>query len=220
MKFNELSKHAKEKVREWYCYEYCEDIIKYDLRERFQEMLKSNGFLNMKVYWSLGYCQGDGVAFGGNLDVGEYLAINYSNVEMRNVDMANPEFDPYQLPLVDKIKLVQKYPEFEPILDGEKYRKAYENDNKIWGKITHSGRYYHEKSMEVSCECYGDDEEIDDLNDEIEKEIESHIINLSIEMRYEGYNIINSYYDIDDEYLDNIMDGYEFDESGKMLQCA
>lgn len=219
MKFIDLDKFAKEKVREWYR-ESCEDDIRHDLKEKFQEMLESNGFSDMKIYWSLGHCQGDGVAFEGNLDVGEYLAINDSNIKMRDIDMANPEYDPYQLPLTDKIRLVWKHPEFEPILGGEKYREAFDNDNEMWGKISHFGHYYHEKSMEVICDINNDDPNVIELCNEIEARISEHVINLSIDMRNEGYDIIDSYYDISDEYLNELLDGDEFDEDGNWLRCA
>jgi hypothetical protein len=37
------------------------------LTEDFKEQLAERGFENVEVYWSLGYCQGDGVAFYGRV---------------------------------------------------------------------------------------------------------------------------------------------------------
>lgn len=37
------------------------------LTEDFNEQLAERGFENVEVYWSLGYCQGDGVAFYGRV---------------------------------------------------------------------------------------------------------------------------------------------------------
>lgn len=38
------------------------------LTEDFKTQLAEYGFNGLEVYWSLGYCQGDGVAFYGNVD--------------------------------------------------------------------------------------------------------------------------------------------------------
>lgn len=38
------------------------------LTEDFKMQLAEYGFEGLEVYWSLGYCQGDGVAFYGNVD--------------------------------------------------------------------------------------------------------------------------------------------------------
>ena len=38
------------------------------LTEDFQQQLNEKGFESVKVFWSLGYCQGDGVAFYGRVD--------------------------------------------------------------------------------------------------------------------------------------------------------
>jgi len=37
------------------------------LTEDFKEQLRTRGFSDVEVYWSLGYCQGDGVAFYGRV---------------------------------------------------------------------------------------------------------------------------------------------------------
>ena len=37
------------------------------LTEDFKQQLAEHGFENVEVYWSLGYCQGDGVAFYGSV---------------------------------------------------------------------------------------------------------------------------------------------------------
>jgi hypothetical protein len=64
-KFEELSPKAKQKAIEKYGdWDYC-DV----LTDIFQEALKAKGYDYCKVEWSLGCCQGDGVAFYGSVDV-------------------------------------------------------------------------------------------------------------------------------------------------------
>ena len=44
------------------------------LTEHFKELLKEKGLPGLSVYWSLSYCQGDGVAFYGKVDIDALLA--------------------------------------------------------------------------------------------------------------------------------------------------
>ena len=44
------------------------------LTEYFQTLLDDSGLPNLNCYWSLSYCQGDGVAFYGRLDIDALLA--------------------------------------------------------------------------------------------------------------------------------------------------
>lgn len=69
-KFSELSEEAKEHaLEEWRDKGYdFDDFDSQDLTEQFKETLKEKGFYDPKVYWSLGYCQGDGVCFEGAID--------------------------------------------------------------------------------------------------------------------------------------------------------
>jgi len=77
-KFSELSpdaqEHALERWREkgwaW------DDGDTEMLTETFKEDLEALGLPHDNVHWQLSYSQGDGVAFEGNLDVGEYLKKN------------------------------------------------------------------------------------------------------------------------------------------------
>lgn len=67
--FKRLSKAAKERAIEW-----MRDCIRNDqieLNDMFQEHLDEAGFPSMDIMWSLGYCQGDGVAFKGSIDMDE-----------------------------------------------------------------------------------------------------------------------------------------------------
>ena len=44
------------------------------LTEHFNELLMEKGLPGLSVYWSLSYCQGDGVAFYGKVDISALLA--------------------------------------------------------------------------------------------------------------------------------------------------
>lgn len=67
--FWELSKAAQDTA----VAEECEQLERFDwddasvLTEDFKMQLAERGFADVEVFWSLGYCQGDGVAFYGSV---------------------------------------------------------------------------------------------------------------------------------------------------------
>ena len=71
--YNELSESAKEEVKQWYLSDetrnniFFEDIMLY-LRDNFK-------LSELKVMYSLGYCQGDGLNIYGNLNLYDFLDI-------------------------------------------------------------------------------------------------------------------------------------------------
>lgn len=71
--YNELSESAKEKAKQWYLNDetrndiFCEDIMLY-LHDNFK-------LSELKVTYSLGYCQGDGLNIYGNLNLYDFLDI-------------------------------------------------------------------------------------------------------------------------------------------------
>ncbi len=75
-RFEELNKAAKEAAREWFRKVYEWDSYDSDmLTEQFEQDLESQyGMSGMKVWWSLGSCQGDGVAFEGEPNIEEMAA--------------------------------------------------------------------------------------------------------------------------------------------------
>lgn len=80
--FVELSEEAQEFAIS--CERDNEDRFDWDdaefLTEDFKMRLTEYGFEDMEVFWSLGYCQGDGVAFYGRVDA-ENLKKKDSNIE-------------------------------------------------------------------------------------------------------------------------------------------
>jgi len=65
--YDELSDNAKEKARQWYIEGM--DSEQYGTNDVLTYTLEEAGLPGMKLYWSLGNCQGDGVAFEGDVDV-------------------------------------------------------------------------------------------------------------------------------------------------------
>jgi hypothetical protein len=69
-KFDELSDDAKDKAREWYRNINDMPELKGDMLEALKELLADNKitfYEDPTVYYSLGYCQGDGACFIGKL---------------------------------------------------------------------------------------------------------------------------------------------------------
>lgn len=68
-KYAELTEEVKVKVRDWYremqaeCGDYTRDVSEF-----FEYELEALGYPTDKVYWSLSNCQGDGMAFYGDID--------------------------------------------------------------------------------------------------------------------------------------------------------
>lgn len=75
-KFDELSKKAKERaIQDWRDkgHDFDDHDAKF-LSDDFKEFLKEHGFDDdVKVSWSLGHCQGDGVCFEGRLETERFL---------------------------------------------------------------------------------------------------------------------------------------------------
>lgn len=71
--YDELSDRAKDNAREWFItsdYDYFDCDA---LESSFCESIEMAGFDIDKVFFSLSYCQGDGVAFEGRLDIRRFL---------------------------------------------------------------------------------------------------------------------------------------------------
>lgn len=72
-KFHELSPEAKEKALEYYRRIFSEVFDPDELSDQFKSILEERGLKDAKLSWSLGYSQGDGVAFSGYLNVPEFF---------------------------------------------------------------------------------------------------------------------------------------------------
>jgi len=94
--YSELSEKAKEKVREWYIddYDRC-----YTLSDCWNDYLEYNfKRSDLKVEWSLNYCQGDGVNAYGKLKLSDMMdKIDYESYtpkEIRFIEWVIREYDP------------------------------------------------------------------------------------------------------------------------------
>lgn len=131
-KFNELSEKAKEKAREWYreldsVYFDADDFKEHTLVEpaAYHHRVKTE-----HCYYSLNYCQGDGVAYYGEFDLDFFMAV--------------PEHEP---PGGGELAADRKHIQ-------EMIRKLQVADVTI--NITIRGqneRYHHYNSMSVDMEC-------------------------------------------------------------------
>ena len=66
-KYEELSEKAKEKVRQ----DYINNLDANDFTYMIIEDLNSIGLKNLRPYYSLSYCQGDGLCLAGHIDFDE-----------------------------------------------------------------------------------------------------------------------------------------------------
>lgn len=73
-KASELSEKAQEKAREWFvsCWDWSDTEM---VTESLQESLTDAGLPGLDLEWSLSYCQGDGVAFYGRIDLDALIAL-------------------------------------------------------------------------------------------------------------------------------------------------
>lgn len=71
--YEELSDDAKEKARETIGQQNLEWLDSGDLAYMFEQIIEEWGFPSDDIQFSLGYSQGDGVAFYGSIDVDTYL---------------------------------------------------------------------------------------------------------------------------------------------------
>lgn len=69
----ELSPETRKRVLDKWRYEIWDQHDSDFLSETFQEILSERGFSEPDVCWSLGYCQGDGVAFKGTIDAADFF---------------------------------------------------------------------------------------------------------------------------------------------------
>jgi len=118
--FEELSDKAKKKALDYYRDLSHEQFDSDNLNDQFKRILEERGFTDqVELGWSLGYCQGDGVAFWGRINLGEFFKW------IRKKE--HPEYS-------ERMKGALK---FEPLAPY------------VGVLVTHEGRYYHWNSMAV-----------------------------------------------------------------------
>lgn len=73
---DELSPEARARAIEKFRTHAFDDHDAQMLTKEFETILDERGILNAKANWSLGYSQGDGVCFSGNVDIAAVIEIN------------------------------------------------------------------------------------------------------------------------------------------------
>ena len=152
-RFEELSEAAKETAREWFREAHEWDSSDSDmLTEQFQQDLESQyGMSGMKVWWSLGSCQGDGVAFEGEPDIESMAA-------------ACAEGQGWHAAACQQLRKLIDAAKVTAFLAGR------QEDPEWRVVIGHEGRYYGWHSMNVNVYCqsaWGDIEVCQNTLDEI-----------------------------------------------------
>lgn len=190
---NELSEEAKKKAIETYktknqewLFDQCDADM---LSEWMGEQLELKGYRDMKVYFSLSYCQGDGMRFEGDLSEGDILYIG---------------------------KRLLSEEDYKTLLDMT--AKGYGVYGKIEG-TTHHYYHYNTMRVTIDSdvfEDYGLVEEYEDLHkaytsvlEELEELIDQDTKEVSMELEKAGYEQIDYHYT--DEYILDTLEANEIE---------
>lgn len=191
--FEELSEQAKKKAIEdfrrrgtW------EQWDNDDLSEYFKERLMEYGFYSdVRIEFSLGYCQGDGVAFYGEIDFSIWLKNHqdhFTKKELKRLEWLNYEFG----------------------IGLSTTRNSY----------GYHYSHYNTMDINVACDGYiglRDSDLLDEVLNEVEELLKDEVVELSREFERIGYEEIE--YKNSDEYIIEsiIVNEYEFMEDGSMF---
>ena len=129
-KFEELTESAKKAAREWHSKDGLDEFQCESITEGFQSQLEVLGLPTEKVHWSISYCQGDGVAFYGSVDVEEYLKKNKLLTKFRKL------FDSDKDLLVQNVEIKSNSPHYNhyntmTISYNEALYNGYQNDSRL-----------------------------------------------------------------------------------------
>ena len=196
-KVNELSDDVKAKVIEKHRYDFS-DIVNFDIQDEFKQRLEEKGYPTDDIRYSLNYCQGDGMAFYGTIDLEEFIEKRHKELEesLSNDDLR-------------RVKYISK----------EGWRMHIE-------KVRAFHLYDHFNTMELFVEdfdCYmydfggvrkKDIENMENATNNLVNFIEDDIKHLSKELETVGYDIAESYEN--DEYIIEHLEEneYYFTEDG------
>lgn len=203
--FEELSSKAKKEALDYYRNLQHEYFDSENLTDQLKNILEERGFTDkVELGWSLGYSQGDGVAFWGDIDLKNF----FDWIRKRE----HPEYS-------DRMKGALRFSALAP------YVKV---------TVLHQGRYYHWNSMEVNLLYDSDElksasvkrigpkewtprgtQDITGLIPEFEKFMDQWVKDTSKELEKYGYAEIE--YQTSDTYLEEFIEanGLEFHEDGK-----
>lgn len=126
-RYNELSEQAKEKVKQW----YLEGLDAEFFSDMCLEELYAEGFKNsdLKLQFSLSYCQGDGLNIYGGLYLSEALEVlkeDFTAKEYKRLSFYLKDVPAYEMPYNDYYNYcVAEYIETSDLIEeyNEDYRK-------------------------------------------------------------------------------------------------
>lgn len=187
--YNQLSEEAKEKAKQWYLdsqdpYTFTHDLI--------ADLEMKTGFSNLRPYYSLNYCQGDGLCLAGYIDFEEIQG-----------DIKKIFYKDFNISDYKALSELKEYSQIDFNHTGHYYNK-YSVDIDIYIHGNHSEKMY--GLMEKTA-------------NKLLKNIKKWYINTCDEYENQGYSF---FYDIEDgdlrEYFDCME--YEFYEDGTLFMEA
>ena len=188
-KINELSSDIRQKVIDRNRYEYL-DCANYDIQDDFSQILEQKGYPTNDIRYSLSYCQGDGVAFYGDIDLENFIEKRYSELEenLSKHDLRRIKYIAKQGLTIDIRK--------------SSYFHLYDHYNTMIVEVVDCVENYMYEYAKQS-----DIEEMISSVYELEKFISDDVKLLSRELESIGYDIIETY--TSDDY---IVEGFELSE--------
>ena len=190
--FEELSEGAKKKAIEDYRRRGTwEQWDSEDLSGYFKERLMEYGFYNdVEVEFSLGYCQGDGVAFYGEIDFSMWLKNHqdhFTKKELKRLEWLNYEFG-------IELSTTRNF-------------------------LSYHYSHYNTMDINVECDYrtdYRHTGQYDEVLQKLEELLKAEVVELSCDFERIGYEEIE-YKDSDRYIIDYIIaNEYEFMEDGSM----
>lgn len=131
----------------------------------FSEMLAERGLPNEDVRFSLTHCQGDGVAFYGDIDIQEYIEKNEEDLEWLSAALVHEALGDSEGSFLDKI-----YAQIEK--------------SRSWH------HYDHHNTMVVRVEACDATPEEEELAEGLEAQLQQHVKEVSRELEEHGYRVI------------------------------
>lgn len=110
----ELPDRVRKRVLDKWRYELWDQHDSEQLTEDFKEILQQRGMVDPELYWSLSYCQGDGVAWKGSLDLHDFFKWIFSG-------------DEHARPFVKDAKPVYVLEDYVSVHIGNEYGRHYWN---------------------------------------------------------------------------------------------
>ena len=134
--YSELNEEAKNKVR----YDYINNLDSSIFTEQIIEDLREKGLENLRPYYSLNYCQGDGICLYGNIEFDEITEglknIFYKDFKLSDYKALKKLKEYSQISFNHSGRYYHKYSvDIDIYIDGNLSPKSYENQRKIADKL-------------------------------------------------------------------------------------